>query len=446
VEEDPMNRQALLARYRATRALSVELCRPLKAEDFRIQSMPDVSPPWWNLGHTSWFFAKNVLEPFGRYRADDARLEYALNSYYESLGPRLARDHRGLVTRPTTDEVFRFRSSVDERLEALLREAPEDDLPRLHFLVFTGIQHEQQHQELLVTEIKHILGANVPELREPYLAGAEPPGAPPSAPAPLRFVPFAAGLHEFGNLEGGWCWDNEMPVHRAWLDAYALADRLVTNGEYLEFVDAGGYSEPLLWLSNGWARARDAGWSAPLYWERDAAGGRWRQWTLAGLRELDLAEPVGHVSFYEADAFARWQAGRGGERAGTRLPTEREWEHAARLSGFPGRAANFLDPRILHPRAANGHRQGGEGDDGRLAQMGGDLWEWTTNHYEPYPGYQPFDGALMEYNGKFMDNQRVLRGGSCATPADHIRPSYRNFWPPDTRFQFTGIRLARTER
>ncbi len=441
-----MDRRTLLARYRATRALSLELCRPLKAEDFRIQSMPDVSPPWWNLGHTSWFFAKNVLEPFGRYRADDARLEYALNSYYESLGPRLARDHRGLVTRPTTDEVLHFRSTVDERVESLLREAPEDDLHRLRFLVFTGIQHEQQHQELLVTEIKHILGANVPELREPYLAGAASPDAPPSAPAPLRFVPFASGLHEFGNLEGGWCWDNEMPVHRAWLDAYALADRLVTNGEYLEFVDAGGYSDPLLWLSNGWARARDAGWSAPLYWERDAAGGRWRHWTLAGVRELVLDEPVAHVSFYEADAFARWQAGRGGERAGTRLPTEREWEHAARASGFPGQAANFLDPRVLHPRAANGHRQGGESAGGPLAQMGGDLWEWTTNHYEPYPGYQPFDGALMEYNGKFMDNQRVLRGGSCATPADHIRPSYRNFWPPDTRFQFTGIRLARTAR
>jgi ergothioneine biosynthesis protein EgtB len=446
VEENAMDRQTLLARYRATRALSVELCRPLKAEDFRIQSMPDVSPPWWNLGHTSWFFAKNVLEPFGRYRADDARLEYALNSYYESLGPRLARDHRGLVTRPTTDEVFHFRSTVDERLESLLREAPEDDLPRLRFLVFTGIQHEQQHQELLVTEIKHIFGSNVPELREPYLAGAAYASAPPSAPDPLRFVPFAPGLHEFGNLEGGWCWDNEMPVHRAWLDGYALADRLVTNGEYLEFMDSGGYSDPLLWLANGWARVRDAGWPAPLYWERDPAGGRWRQWTLAGLRELDPDEPVAHVSFYEADAFARWQARRSGEQAGTRLPTEREWEHAARVSGFPGQAANFLDPRVLHPRAANGHRRSAESAGGPLAQMGGDLWEWTTNHYEPYPGYQPFDGALMEYNGKFMDNQRVLRGGSCATPADHIRPSYRNFWPPDTRFQFTGIRLARTER
>lgn len=450
-----MDRRTLLGRYRETRSLSVELCRPLKAEDFRIQSMPDVSPPWWNLGHTTWFFAKNVLEPFGRYYPDDARLEYALNSYYESLGPRLARDHRGLVTRPTTEEVFRFRTSVDARVEELLAEASEDDLARLRFLVFTGIQHEQQHQELLVTEIKHILGANVPELREPYLAATSPaPPASSSAPpaaAPLRFVSFASGLHDFGNLEGGWCWDNELPVHKAWIEDFALADRLVTNREYLEFVEDGGYSDPLLWLANGWARARDAAWSAPLYWERDVAGGGrspgWRQWTLAGMLDVDLDEPVSHVSFYEADAYARWLARRGGAMSGIRLPTEREWELAARASGFPGLPANFLDPGVLHPRAAKDHRAAGEGGHrGHLAQMGGDLWEWTTNHYEPYPGYQPFDGALMEYNGKFMDNQRVLRGGSCATPADHIRPSYRNFWPPDTRFQFTGIRLARSPR
>jgi ergothioneine biosynthesis protein EgtB len=491
IDERDLDREGLLARYRRTRALSLELCRPLKPEDYRIQSMPDVSPPWWNLGHTSWFFAKNILEPFGRYRPDDARLEYALNSYYESLGPRLARDHRGQVTRPTTEEVYRFRASVDERLEALVREASERDLSRLRFLTFTGIQHEQQHQELLVTEIKHILGNNVPELREPYLAGAWAAGRRAAAsPPPLRFVPIPGGLHEFGNLEGGWCWDNELPVHRAYVAGFALADRLVTNGEYLEFMAAGGYSDPLLWLANGWARAREAGWSAPLYWEsadggagngRDgrepATGARgargWRQWTLAGLRELEPDEPVGHVSFYEADAYARWKAASGGDWAGTRLPTEREWEHAARLSGFPGPGANFLDERLLHPRPArpaNGRPApaaasvaaaagagvaagaAGEGTPPRgasplpLLQLGGDLWEWTASHYEPYPGYQPFDGALMEYNGKFMDNQRVLRGGSCATPADHIRPSYRNFWPGETRFQFTGIRLARDLR
>jgi formylglycine-generating enzyme required for sulfatase activity len=478
---DSMDRQALLGRYRGTRALSIDLCRPLKAEDFRIQSMPDVSPPWWNLGHTSWFFAKNILEPFGLYHPGDARLEYALNSYYESLGPRLARDHRGLVTRPTTEEVYSFRASVDERLEALIREAPEADFPRLRFLTVTGIQHEQQHQELLVTEIKHILAGNVPELREPYLAAGREAAAAAAA-APMRFVSFRGGLHRFGNLEGGWCWDNEMPVHAAYLEDFALAARLVTNGEYLEFVTAGGYADPLLWLANGWAKVCEAGWAAPLYWELDGGTGsagrdrrdarereareggdrkhgdrehgdgdgredhrpggrRWRVWTLAGLRDLDLDEPVSHVSFYEADAFARWKAQSGGDWAGTRLPNEREWEHAARLSGFPGESANFLDSRRLHPRAAANSQAGG-----LLAQMGGDLWEWTTNHYEPYPGYQPFDGALREYNAKFMDNQRVLRGGSCATPADHIRPSYRNFWPADTRFQFTGIRLARTPR
>ena len=426
LEELAVTRDQLLDRYRQTRNLSVELCRPLHPEDYRIQSMPDVSPPWWNLGHTSWFFAKNILEPFGLYRQADARLEFVMNSYYESLGPRIRRDHRGLVTRPTNDEVYSFRESVDARVEELIRTAPEGDFERLQFLVFTGIQHEQQHQELLVTELKHILGSNVPELREPYRAAASANGH--GAPA-ARWIPFEGGLHEFGNVEGGWCWDNEMPVHKAWLDGFALANRLVTNAEYLEFIADGGYRNPLLWLSNGWAKAQEQGWKAPLYWEED--GDRWHLWTLSGVRDLDPDEPVSHVSFYEADAFARWQS--------ARLPTEREWEHAARVSGFPGSDANFLDSGALHPRPAVAN---GSGDAG-LLQMGGDLWEWTSNHYEPYPGYQPLDGALMEYNGKFMDNVRILRGGSCATPENHIRASYRNFWAPDTRFQFSGIRLAR---
>jgi ergothioneine biosynthesis protein EgtB len=420
-----VDRDQLLARYRQTRSLSVDLCRPLRPEDYRIQSMPDVSPPWWNLGHTTWFFAKNVLEPFGRYSEADARLEYVMNSYYESLGPRIRRDHRGLVTRPTNDEVLHFRESVDERVEALIQTVSDGDFERLQFLVFTGIQHEQQHQELLVTEVKHILGGNVPELREPYRPAARANGH--RAPAAC-WVSFPGGLQEFGNVEGGWCWDNEMPVHKAWLDGFALANRLVTNREYLEFMDDGGYRNPLLWLSNGWAKAQEQGWTAPLYWEQE--GDRWRLWTLAGMRDLDADEPVCHVSFYEADAFARWK--------GARLPTEREWEHAARVAGFPGQDANFLDSGALHPRPADAN-----GSADALLQMGGDLWEWTSNHYEPYPGYRPFDGALMEYNGKFMDNVRVLRGGSCATPENHIRASYRNFWAGDTRFQFTGIRLAK---
>jgi len=428
-----MGRDEILARFRETRALTLELCRPLRPEDYRIQSMPDVSPPWWNLGHTTWFFAKNVLEPFGLYKPSDARFEYVLNSYYESLGPRIQRDRRGLVTRPGTEEVLRFRTSVDERMERLLERAPEGDLPRLAFLVFTGIQHEQQHQELLVTEIKHILGTNVPGLREAYRTRARPAAAPPLAP--LRFVPIAPGLASFGNLEGGWGWDNESPEHRAWLEPFALADRLTTNREYLEFIADGGYRNPLLWLSNGWAQVTAQGWEAPMYWTPE--GNDWSLWTLDGDRPLEPDEPVCHVSFYEAEAYARWRSLQGGDHDGARLPTEREWEQAARTRGFPGREPNFLDTMALHPRRAP------IPVPGELVQMGGDVWEWTTSHYEPYPGYRPFAGALMEYNGKFMDNQRVLRGGSCATPANHIRASYRNFWPADARFQLTGIRLAR---
>ncbi len=418
-----MDRDELLSAYRRTRSLTLELAGRLKPEDFRVQTIPEVSPPWWNLGHTTWFFARNVLQARGRYGESDRRLEYCLNSYYESLGPRLARDRRGMMTRPTTDEILAFRRSVDERMAEVIRGAPEADFDRLAFLVTTGIHHEQQHQELLVTEVKHILGTNVPELREPFV---EPPeeGAPSEAP-PLGFVPFAGGVCEIGNLEGGWCWDNELAVHRAFLEDFALGDRLVTNGEYLEFMEDGGYRNPLLWLSNGWARVTAERWRSPLYWEE--ADGGWRAWTLGGTRPLDPAEPVCHVSFYEADAFARWKA--------ARLPTEREWEHGARTAGFPGPDAVFLESGRFHPAPA----AAGEG----LRQCAGHVWEWTASHYEPYPRYRPFDGALMEYNGKFMDNQRVLRGGSCATPASHIRVSYRNFWPPETRFQLTGIRLAR---
>jgi ergothioneine biosynthesis protein EgtB len=422
----------VLQRFRETRALSVSLCEPLRPEDYRIQSMPDVSPPWWNLGHTSWFFAKNILEPNGYYTAEDERLEYPLNSYYESLGARLPRTQRGLVTRPTTEEIFRFRASVDERLEDLLNRPNGADREALTFLVTTGIHHEQQHQELLVTELKHILGSNPPGLREVY---STPDASPRREPGPLAPVPFEGGLFEFGNLEGGWCWDNEMPIHKAWLTPFALANRLITNREYLEFMEAGGYENPLLWLSNGWAKVKELGWKAPMYWEED--GGGWKIWTLGGLSEIDLDEPVCHVGFYEADAFARWKGESDPDWRGARIPTEREWEHAARTAGFPAPGGNFLDGKAFHPRPPAPEA------NGPLLQMGGDVWEWTTNHYEPYPGYKPFDGNLMEYNGKFMDNQRVLRGGSCATPANHIRASYRNFWPADARFQFTGIRLAR---
>lgn len=426
------DRQQLADRYRRTRALSLELCQPLESEDYRIQSMPDVSPPWWNLGHTSWFFAKNILEPFGHYTDEDTALEYVLNSYYIALGPRIDRDHRGLVTRPTTDRIYRFRQSVDQRMEALIRDVGETDFDTVRDYTLVGINHEQQHQELLVTEVKHILGSNVLQLREPYGPVKRPPvGSAPVAEA----IEFEAGLHEFGNVEGGWCWDNELTVHRAWLDDFALMNRLVTNREYAEFMEDGGYANSLLWLANGWAAVETEGWEAPLYWER--IDGDWHSWTLAGTRRVDPDEPVCHVSFYEADAYARWKSLNDPAWRGARTPTEREWEHAARTVGFSAAGDGFLDPGSLHPSPARGA-------SGRLLQMAGEVWEWTSSHYEPYPGYEPFEGSIMEYNGKFMDNQRVLRGGSCATPADHIRVSYRNFWPAATQFQFTGIRLARS--
>lgn len=432
------HRQRLLDLYRTTRSLSLELCEPLEPEDFRIQSMPDVSPPWWNLGHTSWFFAKNILEPRGRYETDDARLEYVLNSYYETHGRRLPRHQRGLVSRPTNGEIFAFRRSVDERLEQLLEEVGEDDWSEVEFLVAAGIQHEQQHQELLLTEIKHILSMPPSELRRPYATAAAPEGRASGA---VCYLPVTGGLFEFGNLEGGWCWDNELPVHQSFLENFEILDRLVTNVEYLQFLDDDGYRNPLLWLSNGWTQVQENNWEAPLYWfQRD---GTWWHWTLSGDRRLEPDEPVCHVSFYEAEAFARWRSLQSAEARGTRLLTEREWEHAARRFGFAPAKANMLESAYYHPTPAS-PATGASAE--QLRQCSGDLWEWTSSHYEPYPGYRPFEGDLMEYNGKFMDNQRVLRGGSCATPRFHIRASYRNFWPAETRFQFTGIRLARSPR
>ncbi len=403
------------------------MAAPLASEDYRVQSMPDVSPPWWNLGHTSWFFAKNVLEPHAGYRFENPGLEYALNSYYETHGARLERHRRGLVSRPTTDEVLAFRSDVDERMQVLLGGEVGG---RLAFLVETGLQHEQQHQELMVTEIKHILGTNPPALRRAY---SEPQMLEAAGPQALEWLACDGGVRTIGAKEEEWAWDNERPRHRVFCEPFEMASRLVTVGEFAEFVDAGGYRDPLLWLANGWAWVQEDRVRAPLYWEqRDGASVT--AWTLGGLRRLDPCEPVAHVSFYEADAYANWRARELGD--GSRLPSEREWEVAALEHGFTPAAGNFLEDAALHPRPA---RAGAT-----LQQAAGDLWEWTTSHYEAYPGYRPFDGALMEYNGKFMDNQRVLRGGSCATPRDHVRPSYRNFWPASTQFQFTGLRLARS--
>jgi ergothioneine biosynthesis protein EgtB len=422
VAAQTVDRSELLAHYRRVREASVAMCRGLEPTEYRLQPIEDVSPPWWNLGHTSWFFARNILAAFdGERSPEDEQYDFLLNSYYASLGERLPRGQRGLITRPTTEEIYAYRASVDRRIANLIDAIAEDRFAELAAVLRIGIEHEEQHQELFYTEILYILAQNPPQLRRAYRAVESPSaGQTPRGHQPLKFVPFDGGLFEFGNVEGGWCWDNELPVHQQYLEPFALADRLVTNAEFLQFIEDGGYRNQLLWLDNGWQQCQAQRWQAPLHWERIESS--WQAYTLLGMQQLEPGEPVCHVSFYEADAFARWKSETFADSQHVRLPREREWENAARwisLPTTPHRSAVIVD---LH----------------------GVLWQWTVSYYEPYPGYRPFPGALSEYNGKFMDNQRVLRGGSFVTPADHYRISYRNFWPAATRFQFTGIRLAQS--
>ncbi|MCU0867297.1 MAG: ergothioneine biosynthesis protein EgtB [Planctomycetes bacterium] len=428
-----MQRDELARRFLAVRGRSERLMAPLAAEDFRIQSMPDVSPPFWNLGHTSWFFAANVLRPLGREPGGFSGFDYTFNSYYEGIGPRLPRAQRGRVAQPTTAQVREYRAAVDAAMLAWIAACPEPELPALGEVLTIGIEHEQQHQELFVTEILHIRWSAPESLRTAY---APPHGVRAAvAETPLRAVEFAAATTTLGHDQPGFCWDNELPSHRVHTGAFALGDRLITNREWLAFVADGGYRRPLLWLSNGWNAMQQHGWQAPLYWQH--GGGQWQRWTLRGLFDVAPELPVCHVSFYEADAFARWYGEQFAAWRHARLPRESEWEHAARVHGFDQRAGNLLDEdqdRCAFDVCAAGAA-------GPLRQLAGDVWEWTLSHYEPYPGYRPFAGALMEYNGKFMDNQRVLRGGSFATPRSQARRGYRNFWPADTRFQATGVRL-----
>jgi len=426
----PMTRQdptrALAARYEQIRQQTRLLAEPLSPEDCQIQSMPDCSPVKWHLAHTTWFFETFILNRFQPDRpAFHPQYRMLFNSYYNAIGARHPRPQRGLLSRPPLDDIWRYRNAIDEAMRRLfIRMAGTD--PVFDQLVELGLNHEQQHQELILTDIKHALSLN--PLQPAYMpqrdavAGAS--GATPG------WVRYEGGRTRVGHQGSGFAFDNESPAHDVLLPPFYLADRLVTQGEYLEFIRDGGYRRPDLWLSLGWDRVSAEQWRAPLYWEGQKDD--WQIYTLHGLRPLDPQAPVAHVSYFEADAYARW--------ARVRLPREAEWEHAAQQipSDRSLAAANLLESGHLRPIAAPAAPAGGN-----PAQLFGDVWEWTCSAYDAYPGYAPPAGAVGEYNGKFMCNQYVLRGGSCVTPASHIRATYRNFFPPEARWQFSGIRLAR---
>ncbi len=408
---------SLLSQYQQVRQVSDRICQPLAIEDYVIQSMADVSPPKWHLAHTTWFFETFLLIPhLPGYEVFHPQFGYLFNSYYEAVGARHPRAERGLLSRPTVIEVYEYRQYVDRAMATLIDTVPE--YSDLGSSIGLGLHHEQQHQELLLTDIKHILATNplhpVYRVTQPL----ENRSTTADIDRPQQWLKYHGGVVSIGHQGDGFAFDNESPQHQTYLQDYKIADRLVTNGEYLEFIEAGGYQQSQYWLAEGWLTVQQQQWRSPLYWEQ--IDGQWWIMTLGGLRPIAEREPVCHVSYYEADAYASWR--------GARLPTEAEWEHAAKLVSLEG---NFLDSDRLHPISAS-----------KNYQFFGDTWEWTQSAYLPYPGFQVAEGAIGEYNGKFMCGQMVLRGGSCVTPHNHIRSTYRNFFPPSTRWQFSGIRLA----
>jgi ergothioneine biosynthesis protein EgtB len=422
LESSPARVERLLARFHQVRNFTDALSSGLEPEDCVVQSMPDVSPTKWHLAHTTWFFETFILKKFAPgYRAEIPQYAYLFNSYYNAAGDMHRRDLRGLISRPTVSEAQRYRASIDSHIDSLLSDAGEKLLDEIEPILVLGIHHEQQHQELLITDIKHVFAQNplYPVFRERKIDIALP------KTAPIQFLDFEEATVEIGYDGPGFAYDNEGPRHRALVPAFSLASRPITNGEYISFIDDNGYARSEFWLSLGWMTVNEQCWQAPFYWaKRDGA---WWNFSLSGFRPVDKSEPVTHVSYFEADAYANW--------AGARLPTEFEWERAASDCPVEG---HFVEDENFHPHASTRAEH-----DRHLHQMFGDVWEWTRSAYSPYPGYRAVAGALGEYNGKFMCNQYVLRGGSCATSRTHIRRTYRNFFQPEKRWQFTGIRLAR---
>jgi ergothioneine biosynthesis protein EgtB len=421
----PWDADALITRYDEVRAHTENLARPLSPEDQTVQSMPDVSPTKWHRAHVTWFFETFVLADHEQgFAPFQDKYWFLFNSYYEAVGPRFSRPQRGVISRPGAHDVGVYRGNVDTRMRHLIDSLDGGSLEKLTPTIELGFHHEQQHQELLLMDIKHVLSLN--PLRPAYAGSA----SATSEPDALGWVEVDGGLVEIGHDGAGFSFDNELPRHETWLQPYRLADRLVTNGEWLEFMADGGYRRPELWLSDGWAKVNAEGWRAPFYW--DEVDGVWFEHTLHGTFPVDPGLPASHVSHYEADAYASW--------AGKRLPTEAEWEHAVTLDGqHDGRATevvgNLNDTETYHPRAAGP-------STGRLRQVYGDCWEWTSSAYLAYPGFHPAEGAIGEYNGKFMSNQMVLRGGCALTPPGHARATYRNFFPPGSRWALSGVRLA----
>ena len=421
----------LAQRFQAVRAQTERLIEPLSAEDCQLQSMPDASPAKWHLAHITWFFETFVLERFEPgFKPFDAGFRVLFNSYYNGVGDKYPRPKRGLISRPSLPQVLAYRRQVNARVLDVIASAGEADRLQLAQLIKLGLHHEQQHQELLLTDIQHALSFNP---QRPAYAGRWPLAS--TAPQPLRWHAYDGGLVQHGfdaSLDGDFAFDNETPRHPVYVAPFELASRLLTNGEMIEFISDEGYRRPELWLAMGWDWVQASQHELPLYWQLDRQGGYrpLRHFTLQGLQDVDPNTPACHLSYFEADALARW--------AGARLPTEFEWELAARLlPASSAKSGNFVETGAFHPLPQQ------QASLDAPAQMRGDAWEWTQSNYNPYPGYQPWEGLVGEYNGKFMCNQLVLRGGSCATPQGHFRASYRNFFPPDAQWQFSGVRLAR---